>query len=375
MADGVDLQAIGLAEHRFGHSGGLTVGIEEELLLVEPATGKLSPVSERVLPRVRVEEGAQARHEVYAAEVELNSPVADDAGAAAGALARLRDGVREAGGTPMGVGIHPTGSFGDAPLVGLERYQRVGGSMRGLVGRTPDSALHVHVGMPDPETALRAFNALRAYLPLLQGLAANSPYWHGLDSGFASARSILVRSFPRSGVPRAFSDFTAYAMAVAQVVAAGELEDYTFVWWDLRVHPRHGTVEVRGMDAQSSLVTVAGLAALVHGLAAHAIEHAPGCSPPQEALAESSFRASRDGLEATVLHDNAMVPLRELASDALERARPYVREQGADGALEGVERVLREGGGADRQRRAFRRGGMSAVLDGLMSESAAPVGF
>ena len=361
-----------MSGHAFGRTAPFTLGVEEELLLVEAGTHRLAPDSERLLPRVRVPaDGGRARHEVYAAEVELNSPICRDAGDAAAALGRLRAAVRAAGGTPMGAGIHPDGRFGDAPLVRTERYRRVGESMRGLVGRTPECALHVHVGMPDPETAIRSYNGMREHLPLLLALAANSPFWHGLDSGLASARGTLVRGFPRVGVPAALRDWAEWEATVEATTAAGELEDYTYLWWDVRPHPNLGTLEVRGMDSQSSLDAVAGLAALVHGLAARAAEAPPGSQPPREAIAESAFRSSRDGLAATLFHEGAMRPVSEVARAALGAAGPYARELGSDAALEGIERLLRHGRGADRQRAAFAAGGMPATLALLVDETAA----
>jgi carboxylate-amine ligase len=226
--------------------------------------------------------------------------------------------------------------------------------------------------MPDPEAAIRAFNAMRAELPVLQALAAHSPYWHGLDSGFATARAQLFRGYPRADIPRAFEDWADYEAAMAQIVAAAGVPDYTFLWWDLRPHPKLGTLEVRAMDAQARLGSVCGLAALVHGLAMAAAEGsgAPGDTPPREVLVESSFRAGRDGLAATVWHDGAMRPVRDLAAAALERARPHARAVGADAALEEVERILRDGNGADRMRAAHAEGGLPRVVERLIAESA-----
>src|SRR5256885_2737742 len=224
----------------------------------------------------------------------------------------------------MGAGIHPTGRLGDAQLVRHERYARVDDQMRGLIRRTPECALHVHVGMPDPETAIRAFNGLRPYLPLLEALSASSPFWFGLDSGMASARSALVRAYPGRGIPRAFRDFEDYAATVTDAVRAGGLDDYTFLWWDLRPHPRLGTIEIRETDAQASLDEVAALAGLVHGLAIHAAEEKPrdvSNAEPPEALAWSSFRAARDGLDASLHLNGDILPLRHMARRAVELAR------------------------------------------------------
>ena len=267
----------------------------------------------------------------------------------------------------MGAGVHPTGRLGDAALVHHERYARVDDQMRGLIRRTPECALHVHVGMPDPETAIRAFNGMRRYLPLLEGLSTNSPWWFGVDSGMASARSALVRAYPGRGIPRAFHDFDDYGSTVAEAVRAGGLDDYTFLWWDLRPHPRLGTIEIREMDAQSSLDDVAALAALVHGLAIDAAEDAAAEDPePAEGLAWSSFRAARDGLDASLHVNGSILPLREVARRAVEIARPHVGD-----AVDGIERIVSEGTGAERQRRTHEQGGMRALLAELVDGTAA----
>jgi carboxylate-amine ligase len=356
-------------EHSFGSGRPFTLGLEEELLLVDAHKRALAPVAADVLAAMDAPEGAAA-HEAYAAEIELRSLICSDADAAMSRLREHRAAARAAGAVLMGAGLHPTGALGDAALVDAERYRRVEQEMRGVIRRTPECALHVHVGMPDPDAAIRAFNGLRSYLPLLQGLSANSPWWFGADSGFASARAIVVAAYPGRGVPREFRDFDDYAQAAAVEVAAAGVADYTMLWWDVRPHPRLGTVELREMDAQSSLEDVAALAALVHALArAAAEEGAPDDAPPREAIAWSKFRAARDGLDAQILDGGRLAPLREAARSALERARPYAREAGADDALAGIERILREGGGADRRRAAFARGGVDAMLAELVEET------
>jgi carboxylate-amine ligase len=183
---------------------------------------------------------------------------------------------------------------------------------------------------------------------------------------------VIVAAYPGRGIPRAFRDFEDYCEATATEVAAAGVTDYTMLWWDVRPHPRLGTVEVREMDAQSSLRDVAALAALVHALARAAAEASPDRGlPPREAIAWSKFRAARDGLDAEILHDGRSVALREAARAAVEQAQPYAREAGADGALDEIERILREGGGAARRRAAHARGGVEAMLADLVAETAA----
>lgn len=354
-------------DHAYGRGESLALGVEEELLLVDPQTLALAPVASEILPRL----GDIAKPDVYEAEIETASPVSRDAAEAVAALAESRRRMRAAGATLIGCGIHPGAPFGDAPHVPGERYEAIAASMRGFMRRTPTCALHVHVGMPDPESAIRACTGLRSYLPVFQALAAHSPYWHGLDSGFASARAQLFRAFPRAVIPPAFANWADYETYVGAWLAAGDAPDYTYLWWDIRPHPRLGTIELRAMDAQSRLASVAGLAALAHGLALAVLEGRADPPVPGAEIVESSFRAGRDGLQASVLWDGAMRPLPELAREAVALARASLRERGGDAPLEEVERILREGNGADRMRAAHEQGGMHAVLEQLVAEAQA----
>ena len=356
----------------FGAAPDFAIGIEEELILVDPVTHALEHSAIDVLGRLAVPPAeGEALPEAFAALIELTSPVSADAADATASLAVLRGHLRSVGATAIGSGLHPDGAFGDVVHYPSERYELIGTEMRGLMTRTPTAALHVHVGMPDSEAAIRAYNGLRAHLPLLQALAANSPFWHGRDSGLASARAQVFRALPRSEIPAAFATFDDYVESVEALAAAGDLPDYTFLWWDIRLHPVLGTVEVRSMDSQSSLSDVAGLAALVHALARRAAEeHGPW--EHRDALMESSFRAARDGLDATLWHDGALRPVPEIARATVQLALPYARELGSDGALEEIERLLVDGNGASRRRAAFARGGMLELLAELVDETAQP---
>jgi glutamate---cysteine ligase / carboxylate-amine ligase len=341
------------------------VGVEEELLLVDPETHALSHSSSRVLGSLG-ETRADIKHDLYEAQIEIASPPSDDVDSAIRALRAHRREVANAGGILLGAGVHPSAEFGDVKIVDAERYLRECRNLRGIVQRTPDCALHVHVGMPDDETAIVVYNALREHLPLLVGLSGNSAFWHGVDSGFDCTRMVLRRAYPRTEVPPSFRDWADYEQTVQAVLAAGQVPDYTFLWWDVRPHPKLGTVELRVMDAQSSLRDVHALSSLVHGLACHAGEHGAPRPTAREALAESAFRATRDGVGAEIWSHGDIRALAQIAEDAVEMARPY-----AGDAVDDVMRLVREGNGADRQRRNFESGGMALVLSELVAETAA----
>jgi carboxylate-amine ligase len=359
--------ATGIPEVNFGRGPSFRIGVEEELLLVDPHTHALSHTGSTVLPKLVAQAGdGRFAPDTYEAEIELKSAVSANAGEAVGHLRALRDAVRDAGAAAIGAGVHPAAAFGDVVHVDEPRYHAIVDTLRGLITRTPTAATHVHVGMPDPATAILAYNGLRSHLPLLQALAANSPFWYGIDSGFQTARAQMFRAYPRSEIPRAFRGFDDYAKTIDRIVSGAEIADYTFLWWDIRPHPLLGTVEVRAMDAQADLDHVAALAALVHGLALHEIA-SPRPADDSGVLMESSFRAARDGLQATIWSDGQLRSVGEVAQRAVAFARRHVDAP----ELELVDRIIREGNGADRQRAAFATGGMPGLLSDLVKRTTA----
>jgi carboxylate-amine ligase len=371
VSDGPDVHAAPAEVRRSGHSFGtgepFSVGIEEELLLVDPDTLQLAHVSDRILSALDLPAG-RADHEAFLAEIELRSSPHADTGAAAADLAENRAAARAVGATLMAVGLHPDARYGDVRLVDSKRYQRVEREMRGLIKRTPECALHVHVGMPDPESAVAASTGLREALPLIQGLGASSPFWFGFDSELASARSAMVRGYPGRGAPPVLRSWDQYLEELDAIGAGGGPEDHTMVWWDVRPQPRLGTIELRELDVQAGLDEAAGMAALVRALARRAAEAPLERPAAAQTIAWSWFSAQRDGLDAEIAHGGRLVPLREVARETLDSLA------GEDPALEGVEKILSDGNGADRQRTAFARGGMPALLEFLAAETARPLG-
>ena len=356
-------------EHRFGVSPPLTIGVEEELLLVD-GMQRLVPEAERVIEGLDPAAREAVSTEIFAAQIELKTGICGAPAAAATELGDLRAAVRATGVGLLGAGIHPDDG-GEAQLVRKPRYDVVKEDLASLLS-TPPSGLHVHVGMPDPETAVRVANAMRLRLPMLAALAANSPYRDGADSGLASARAAEVSAYPRFEIPRAFRDYAEFLAVADQLVEAAGVDDYTYIWWDVRPHPNLGTVEVRGMDVQPSAAANAAFAALIQALAAREVELPSLSDLQREALEESYYQAGRYGMEARLMVDGGeAVPAPEVAARALEEARPYADDLDGAGALAEVERILAEGNGADRQRAAFERGGIPAVLEYLAAATAA----
>jgi carboxylate-amine ligase len=357
------------APHRFGDSPPLSLGVEEELLLVD-AQGELTCAAEEVLENVAgtpIAERVSA--EIFTEQIELKTKICRDPGEVLGQLGELRRAVAEAGFVLLACGLHPTAAADEAVLIDKPRYEVVQKDLGSLL-RTPPCGLHVHVGAPDPEAAIGLANAFRLYLPALQALSANSPFQAGVDSGHASARTQIVRSYPRFQVPRHFRDYAHFLEVADQLVAAAGVDDYTYIWWDVRPHPRLGTVEVRAVDVATEPHTSAAIAGLIQAIAAKELDQ-PTLSPlHREALEESYFQAASHGLEAEILFDSERPgPAREVAARVLETIRPYARELGTEEAVEEIERILREGNGADEQRRIERQDGIDALLERLLERS------
>jgi glutamate---cysteine ligase / carboxylate-amine ligase len=350
--------------HRFGESAAFTVGLEEELLLVDADTLQLAHVADRILANVGLPAG-RVDHEAFLAEIEVRSNPARSVSEAVGQLKEGRSAATRAGATLMAAGLHPDARLFDVELVRSERYERVETQMQGLIKRTPECALHVHVGVPDTDAAMAAMNGIRERLPLLHGLGANSPFWFGSDSGMASSRAAVIRAYPGRGIPPVLRSWDQYLACLDAVRAGGGPMDHTMVWWDARPQPRLGTVELREVDSQTDLEAAAAIAALARAIMRQAVE-APVSDPaPEQALHWSSFRAARDGLDAEIWFDGSAHPLRGVAEAVLERIGGD-----ADPELEGIKRIVREGGGADRQRATHEQGGMPGLLRYLADATA-----
>jgi carboxylate-amine ligase len=353
-----------LENHRFGSSPALSLGVEEELLVVD-GQRQLIAVSELILDSVAAPFAKRVSSEIFAEQIELKTGICHDADEVLADLDRTRLAIHEAGFELLACGLHPSAEEGDAKLVAKPRYEVVRRDF-GDILRTPPCGLHVHIGMPDPETAVRIANAFRLYLPVLQALSANSPFREGVDSGNASSRSSVVRSYPRFQLPRQFRDYEEFCQVADQLIAAAGVDDYTYIWWDIRPHPELGTVEVRAVDVQTAAATSSAIAALIQAIAAKELDRPSAPDLYRETLEESYFQAASHGLEANILFDRDVPePAREVGGRVLESVRPYARELGSEVALEEVERILREGNGADDQRRIHRERGMSGLLDYL----------
>jgi carboxylate-amine ligase len=353
-----------------------TVGVEEEVVLLDgQGTGAANRVAD-VLAAASPPLAERLSAETHACVVEIKTAPAATVAAAGAELHALRlalDGLLR-GRLQLraaGVGTHPLLERAAVHLAPLPRYQQIGATMRAIAQREPTMALHVHVAVPDAEAAVRALNGLRDDVPLLLALSANSPFVAGRDTGFASVRAPMLTMFPRMGLPRRFADYADWVTTVDALVVSGAIPDASFAWWDVRLQPQLGTVEIRILDAQSRVADTSALAALAQCLVRlHAERERPGAEELPEVLAENRFLAARDGVRARLIApDRTRVPVVRALAARLAACRAIAAELGCDRELRGVLRLSREPGD-ERQRAGARRSGLARVVEGLAAEFA-----
>ena len=354
-----------------------TVGIEEEVMLLDPRDWSLAQRIDDVLPHLSPGLASRATAETHGAAIELASHPHDRVDSAACEILGLRRALAreltEVGLRLASAGTHPFTLWTATEISSGARYQLVYQAMRELARREPTFALHVHVGVPDPEAAILLHNRLRAHLPLLLALSCNSPFWQGRDTGLASARTPLFQAFPRVGIPRAFASYEDYVETVDLLLRCEAFPEPTFLWWDVRPQPRFGTVEIRIMDAQITASETAALAALVQSVAHLELEEGYHIDPRAdrpEVLDENRFIAARDGMGARLIDAVAeeRVSARELLARLLEAARPHAADLGCESVLDALV-VLGEDPGAKRQRRVAGEPGRLPGLVGLLADA------
>jgi len=341
-----------------------TLGLEEELMLLNALDHSLAQSSDGVLARLPRDLRVHTSPETHASVIELATGIHLDVAGAVAELAALRGRLsRELGGLGLGAasaGTYPLAGEDEVKVSAAARYGVVAESMRMLARRPPTMALHVHVGIPEREDAIKLLNGLREVMPVLLAVSANSPFYEGRDTGFASARTVIFGAFPRTGTARRFGSYADYVGAVQPLIASGALADASFLWWDARLQPALGTVEVRVMDAQSTVADSAPLVALVQSFARLVLEReSPDIHIAPGVLAENRFIAARDGLGARVIDPikQRLVPVRTLA-DVLQRCcRPHAAALGCGAELDQLER-LATANGADRQRARAEKSGL-----------------
>ncbi len=354
-------------EANFGTTQAYTVGVEEEFQLVDLDSRELAPAIDVVLA---AGDGlGWITSELSQSCVELVSPVFGNVSELGRKLPGLRSKLgklaRSCGVGLVAAGTHPFSDPVKQPFTRGEHHLRVEEQM-GWVARTQAIyGLHVHVAVPDRETAIRATGVLSRHVPLLIALSGNSPFWRGSDTRLSSTRIKVFEIFPRSGLPPDFRDWQAFENHVETLVASGNIPDYSWCWWDVRPHPRFGTVELRSPDVQTDVSYTISLAALVQCLVATADERE---SENPLLTEENKWLATRYGLDAVFydFSDAEKLGAKDLAHRLVGELTPVAQDLGCEDELQGVLEIVERGSGAELQRETFeKRGSLEAVVDRL----------
>jgi carboxylate-amine ligase len=353
-------------DHHFGSGEKYTLGVEEEYMLLDPETLDLVQHIDTVLAAVQGHElEARINPELMQSTIEITTPVCRTASDVDQALRQLRDYVtgvaREQGLRVGSAGTHPFSLFERQRITARDRYRALVDQLQYVARRELIFGLHIHVSVDDPEKAIQVVNGLLVDLPGLLALSSSSPFWRGESTGFASSRQMVFAAFPRSGPPPRFRDYADYAEVVGQLEKTGCIADYTHIWWDIRPHPRLGTVEVRVCDSVTRREDAVALAAYCQALVKRYSELVDkGKDVPsfhRILTTENKWLAARYGLEAPVMDlvtgRRNRVPVSQLIRRTLRDVEPHARELGSERELEGIRAILDRGSGADFQRRIF----------------------
>lgn len=342
-----------------------SLGVEEEFQIVGRESFELVSRIDEILLAFDDDEEHEGRikAELLQSVVEVATKVAHSVSEAIDDLARMRTRLRDvAAGSDSLIassGTHPFSRYEHQDVTDRPRYQELIEAMRWVAERELIFGLHVHVGLDSPDKAIACANAARTFLPELLALSVNSPFWQGRPTGLASTRTKVFDAFPRSGLPPAFSSYEEFELLVGRAIKTNCFDDYTYIWWDLRPHPRLGTIEFRVCDAQTRMESVSGIVALTQSLVATLAEEWERGGQlrvePITLVAENKWRAARYGLAAELIdleHDTER-PAPDAVRALVERCEPAAKKLGCSGELAGVEALLASGSGADEQLRTY----------------------
>jgi glutamate---cysteine ligase / carboxylate-amine ligase len=357
-----------------------TLGIEEEFAIVDSKTRELRSHIQEILEGGKVMLKEQIKPEMHQSVVELGTEICQsivDARAHVidlrSKLARLAD---RSGLKIASVGTHPFSHWRDQLITQGERYQEIVKDMQQLARANLIFGLHVHVGIPDRETAIHVMNQARYFLPHIYALSVNSPFWVGQNTGLKGYRLKVFERFPRTGIPDAFESLSEYEDYCKLLVKTGCVDNAKKIWWDIRLHPFFDTLEVRVCDAQSRVDDTLAIAALIQAIIAklHKLQwqNMSFRIYRRRLIDENRWRASRYGIDGKLIDfgKETEVETRGLLNELLEFISTEVNELGSKNEMAHVERIMREGTGADRQLAAWEHTrNMKGVVDQIVAET------
>ncbi len=357
-----------------------TIGIEEEFQIIDPESRELRSHIQQILADGKVILKEHVKPEMHQSVVELGTEVCADAHCARQQVIDLRselaavaahDGLKIAS-----AGTHPFSHWMDQEITADERYVTIVNDMQQIARANLIFGLHVHIGIPDREEAIDVMNQARYFLPHIYALSVNSPFWLGQNTGLKAYRQMIFERFPRTGIPDAFESLSEYEDYLKLLVSTGCIDNAKKIWWDIRLHPFFDTIEFRICDAQSRVDDTIALAALMQAIVVKLQklrrQNVTFRNYPRRLIDENRWRASRYGLDGKLIDFGRQceVDERELLHEMLEFIATETDELGSAAEMAHIERILREGTGADRQLAVWERtGDLKAVVDHIVDET------
>jgi glutamate---cysteine ligase / carboxylate-amine ligase len=307
-------------EQHFGESPPLSIGVEEEVMLLDGETFAPVPAVRQLLADAEGKElPGRLKTELHASIVELNTDICASTDEAVEALGTLRATAAELlegrGQRLAAAGSHPFAEPEELEVVDEKRYQEFVGYAGVTARRQGVSGLHVHVGMPGPEECMATLETVLPWMPLVLALSTNSPYLAGRLTGLASNRAEVLAQLPRSGAPPEFAPYADWEGWIERFLATGVASDYTQFWWDVRPHPRFGTLEIRMPDQPTALEVTAAFVVLLRDLCGWALEH-PATEPADRGIYQQNrWAAARFGPSAQLIHDGKLLSVPQLFAE------------------------------------------------------------
>src|SRR5436189_1043200 len=324
-------------EHSF-NGPAYTIGVEEELMIVDAETLDLSNSIEALLSGIPQDLQGEVKPELLESVCEIATTPCKNTQEAGQQLRQLRRAAQataaEQGLAIGSAGTHPFAMWEDARVVARPRYRELIAGLQFIARQELIFGVHVHVAVDDPDKAIHVANGMRVHVPLLLALSANSPFWRADSTGLQSTRTPICRAFPRVGIPPRYDNWTDFQRRIDFMRQTRVIEDYTYLWYDVRPHPNFGTVEIRACDSQTRVEHTLGLAALIQALVKELGEHFDAGKKlgrfPYEMLDENKFLAARHGLDGELvdLPKATRVSTRQLARRVLGRAREHAQDPG-----------------------------------------------
>jgi carboxylate-amine ligase len=357
-----------------------TLGIEEEFAIVDPETRELRSHIQEILEDGKVMLKEQIKPEMHQSVVEIGTEICQSIGDARAHVVELRSKLAELAGRSglkiASVGTHPFSHWRDQLITEGERYKEIVKDMQQLARANLIFGLHVHVGIPNRESAIHVMNQARYFMPHIYALSVNSPFWVGQDTGLKGYRLKVFERFPRTGIPDAFESLSEYEDYCKLLVKTGCVDNAKKIWWDIRLHPFFDTLEMRVCDAQSRVDDTLAIAALIQAVVAKLYKllrrNMTFRVYRRRLLDENRWRATRYGIDGKLIDfgREAEVETRSLLNELLEFVSTEVGELGSEREMSHIERIMREGTGADRQLAVWERTqDMKAVVDQIIAET------